>query len=644
MKKLYLIFALFIAAGTTKAQTLFTYGNNAVDRAEFLRAYNKNKTTVTDRAQSLREYLDLYTKFKLKVKAARDLRLDTLPQLKNDVEAFKTQIQEGYMNNEPALKQLVEEAYNRSQHDLHVIHFYAPFDSLKGADTAKAYKALNEVSQLMGANGDDYDKVAATLTEKYTKVKGGDLGFVTVFTLPYEYENLVYGLHAGETSKIYRSSKGIHVFKLLEQRKSVGRWKVAQILLSIPPGDAGNTVAVKKKADSVYQLATHGGDFNALAKAYSEDKMTYMIGGEMPEFGTGRFDISFEKEVFKLTQDDQITPPFLTPYGYHIVKRLKQTPVPATKDDVYMMDLRQKVMQDNRVQLAKDAFLKDVARLVPVKQLNTVKQAELFRFADSVATNPMFSIDKKVPVYDKPLFSVGKTTVKGAEWLNYIRDYKVSSELYKGETNAQLYEKFVNKSVLDYYRNNLEEFNPEFRYQMDEFRDGNMLFEIMERNVWSSAGNDTAALQSYYNQNKGKYMWGPSASILVFNCSNKKVAEEALAELKAGRDWHKIVEERNGAVQADSGRYELSQIPLENGQQPSPGLITNISVNSMDGSASFIKFLLLFDGNLQRSFEEARGLVINDYQVIIENKWIEQLKKKYPVKVNDAVFDALIKE
>jgi peptidyl-prolyl cis-trans isomerase SurA len=179
---------------------------------------------------------------------------------------------------------------------------------------------------------------------------------------------------------------------------------------------------------------------------------------------------------------------------------------------------------------------------------------------------------------------------------------------------------------------------------MDEFRDGNVLFEIMERNVWSSAGNDSSALMKHYNDNKAKYKWAPSASIIVFNCSNKTVADEAYAAVKAGKGWKQLVEEKNSAVLADSGRYELSQIPIEEGVKPAAGLITKPTVNAIDGSASFIMFIKLYDGDLQRSFEEARGLVINDYQVIVEDQWVASLKKKYPVKVNEAVFASLLRQ
>ncbi|MBK7434865.1 MAG: hypothetical protein IPI66_13855 [Chitinophagaceae bacterium] len=178
---------------------------------------------------------------------------------------------------------------------------------------------------------------------------------------------------------------------------------------------------------------------------------------------------------------------------------------------------------------------------------------------------------------------------------------------------------------------------------MDEFRDGNVLFEIMERNVWSSAGNDSVGLMKHYEQNKAKYTWSASANIIVFNCTNKTIAEEAVDAIKKGKDWKKLLEEQNNAVQADSGRYEIAQIPMDKGVEPAEGLITAPVVNSLDGTASFIKFIKLYPAQQQRSFDEARGLLINDYQVILEDRWIETLKKKYPVKVNEEVFNSLLK-
>jgi peptidyl-prolyl cis-trans isomerase SurA len=646
MKNCYLLVLLAFCSTTVFSQTIFTYGNAAVDKEEFLRAYNKNKTPVTDKEKSVREYLDLYVKFKLKVKAARDLQLDTLAQLKNDLEGFRTQIQDSYLSNETAINALIDEAFLRSQEDLHVIHFFISLDaSLKPGDSAKAYSALNDVPEMMRSNNNDFEKVTKLLSEKYTTTKSADLGFITVFSLPYEYENMVYALHPGETSKIYRSKKGLHIFTLLEKRKSTGKWKVAQILLAFPPGDQSESFKmIRQKADSIYTLLKRGADFSDLAMKISDDKMTFMAGGEMPEFSTGKFDLSFEKEVFKLSKDGEISQPFPSQFGFHIVKRIKLTPTPSDKSEsLYLSELKQKVMQDSRANTAREIFLKDVIKQVGVKKTAIVKDADLFRYADTVAANLSKEVSKKIPVYDKVIYTIGKNNIRGADWLNYIHEYKNTPELYQGENNATLLDKFVSATALDYYKKRLEEYNTDFRYQMDEFRDGNILFEIMERNVWSKAANDTIGLANYYSQNKSKYKWAPSAAIIIFNCSNKTVADQAINALKNGKDWRKIMEEQNSGVQADSGRYELSQISMEKEVTPKAGLITDPVVNQVDGTANFIKFITLYDGGLQRSFDEARGLVINDYQSVIEDRWLNELKKKYPVKINEAVLQTLIR-
>ena len=325
MKKFLLLLAF---AGLTTAvfsQTLFTFGNKAVDKAEFLRAYNKNKIPVTDKEKAYREYLDLYIKFKLKVKAAEDLQLDTLPQLLYDAQSFRSQIEDSYLNNEKAVNDLLKEAFDRSQKDLHVLHFFVPVElTAKPEDSLKAYKSISALYTSLAAGKTDYENLTAA---DPVKIKYADLGFITAFTLPYEYESLIYNLKMGQASKPYRTKNGWHVFKLVGERKAVGKWKVAQILFSIPP-DVGADVKkiFEKKADSVYQLLTKGEDFGKMARWFSDDKVTYGNNGEMAEFGSGRFETSFENEVFKLTRDNEISKPFLTDYGYHIVKRLSHTP------------------------------------------------------------------------------------------------------------------------------------------------------------------------------------------------------------------------------------------------------------------------------------------------------------------------------
>ena len=649
MKKFLLLFTF--AALTTGAfsQTLFTYGNMAVDKDELVRAYNKNKTAVTDKEKSYREYLDLYVKFKLKVKAAKDLQLDTLPQLLFDAQSFRSQIEDSYLNNEKAVNTLLSEAFDRSQKDLRVLHFFAPVETAATPDdTLKIYKAISSFYTALAAGKSDYNSLTAS---EPVKITHGDLGFITTFTLPYEYENIIYGLKMGQSSRPYRAKNGWHVFKLVGERKAVGKWKIAQILFSIPPNaTADDKDAFHKKADSVYQMLKKGEDFGKMARWFSDDKITYGNHGELAEFGSGKFEPSFEAEVFKLTNDNQISEPFLTSYGYHIVKRLSQSPVPSDKNDqAFLFELRQKVQQDSRINIARDLFIKEVFKQVNLKKTDAVSDADLYRFADVVIARPDSETGNAsiYPITNKTIYTFGKTKLTGKDWLDFIRSYKGVGELYKGETNPALVDKFVSSNVVDYYKSHLEDYNSDFRYQMEEFKDGNVLFEIMERNIWGKASGDIAGLQKLYADNKSKYLWAASANIILFNCLNRAVADEARAALLKGKDWKAIVEESNNNIQADSGRFELSQIPVQianglNSNTPS-GTVSDVVANQTDGTVSFIKLIHFNDANMQRSFEEAKGLVINDYQNALEEKWIADLKKKYPVKVNEAVFQSLLK-
>lgn len=645
MRKFYLLFIFACYAPVAFSQTLFTYGRSSVEKGEFIRAYNKNKTPVADKEKALREYLDLYIKFKLKVNAAHELGLDTLPQLLFDAQSFRSQIEESYLNNEKEVNNLLAEAFTRSQKDLHVLHFFIPNEpGMSPEDTIKANKSINELYTSLAAGKTDYAK----LTEAGpVKVRQSDIGFITVFTLPYEYENIIYDLSVGQASKPYRSKKGWHVFKVMEERKAVGKWKIAQILLAIPPDQpAAEKMALEKRADSIYQLLQKGGDFSVLARRFSDDKITYGTGGELPEFASGKFEASFEKEVFKLSRDGEISKPILTPYGFHIVKRLSQTPVSTDKNDnAFLFELKQKIQQDSRINSAKELFIKEVLKQVNFKKTGAVSDADLFRYADSAVANlsSETSNTSVYPIGSKVIYSFAKAKLTGKDWLDFIRAYK-GGEFYQGESNAVLLEKFVSSSSVDYYKSHLEDYNDDFRYQMEEFKDGNVLFEIMEKNIWGKATNDSSGLLKQYTENKSKYLWAASANVILFNCSNKTVAETARKSLLAGKDWKQVSEEANNNLQADSGRFELSQIPIVINPKSPAGFITEIVVNPADGTAGFAKIVHQYGDGLQRNFEEARGLVINDYQSILEEKWINELKKKYPVKINESVFQSLLKQ
>jgi peptidyl-prolyl cis-trans isomerase SurA len=203
---------------------------------------------------------------------------------------------------------------------------------------------------------------------------------------------------------------------------------------------------------------------------------------------------------------------------------------------------------------------------------------------------------------------------------------------------------FVRFKAEDYYRSHLEDFNSDFRAQMNEFKDGNLFFEIMQREVWGKAQNDTTALRSYYDQNKNRYTWKQSADAIIFFCGDESSAKRLYETLKKNpSSWKAASDAMGEKVVADSSRYEFDQIPNEAKVLIQAGVVTSPVKNKTDGTVSFAYVLKTYPGNMPRAYNDAKGLVISDYQSELEKQWLEQLKKKYPVKIDEKVFQQIAK-
>jgi peptidyl-prolyl cis-trans isomerase SurA len=640
MKKLLCVIVFNAFVFITYSQSLFSYGPYTVNSTEFLNAYNKNKTATSDNSQALRDYLDLYIKFKLKVQAARDLHLDTLPSLKADLQNFRSQVKDNYLKDEKEMNRLLDEAFARSQKDIHSVYFFTPL-SEKG-DTASAYKIIKEVNKLLKSGKSTDDKILSVINKNSNAVQREDLGFITAFTLPYEFENIVYGLKPGQSSEPYRKGKGWYIFKNEGERNAVGKITIAQILLATPPGDNQQKETAKELADSIYKVLANGGNFASLAKQFSDDRNTFSNGGVMPEFGTAKYDAVFEDHAFSLQNDGEIAEPFETRFGYHIIKRIAASPIPDTKnDEAFMYNLKQEVLKDSRVNTAKQLFVTGILPKIGFKKIK-VNEQDLWEVSDSsMMANKNITVNEVNE--NTILFTYNNHNETGVrDWIIYLRN---SNKVLPGkmhESYKTLFSDFINASAVSNYASRLQDFNPTFKKQIEEFEEGNMLFEAMQREVWGKASSDTAGLAGFYKSHKEKYLWDRSAEAIIFSCANKTVADNNIARLKKGKRWKDIISQNSTQIQADSGRYELGQIPVVDRTNFTAGLITMPVINKNDGTAVFAKILTLYPGRQQRSFEDARGLVISDYQNYLEQKWVNQLEEKYPVKVNQKVLQALL--
>ena len=640
MKKLIAALGVLISVSIS-AQSIFYYGNDSVPVKEFLKAYNKNKTNVkTEKA--FRDYLNLYIASRLKIKEANQRGYDTLPQMVADLDNLRQQILPNYLNDKEAVNKLVEEAYTRSQKDIHLAHIFISLQQNGTVDTVTALKKLAEVQEKL-KKGSDFSVLAKQYSDDTSaKTTGGDLGWITVFNLPYALENLAYSTPVGKTSPVYKSKSGYHIFKKIAERKDPGRVKAAQILIAFPPGaDASVKDASKKLADSIYSLLTKEADFGTLASRFSNDIVSAAANGQMQEFGIGEYHPAFENTVYNL-QKNAVSKPFQTSHGYHIVKLLEKIPPVTRTDERAMEGLRTKVEQSDRIASIKAVLANKVLKEAGYKK-TTFNNAELWAFTDSVLN----ARPTGVPVHltgASELMHVGSKNFLVSDWISYAQTFRYKPDGSGLKPYPQLWDEFVQAMALNYYQANLEKYNQEFKEQIDEFRDGNLFFEIMQREVWGPSQTDSVALVNYFEKNRSKYNWKPSADAVIFYANDMATAKSFSAELKkAPTSWQNLVGNYEEKIAADSSRFELQQIPNPAKQVLQAGTVTQPLLNTADNTASFAYVIRSYNNTEPRNFTDARGLVINDYQVEIEKNWVDQLKKKYPVRINEKVVNNLIK-
>jgi len=640
MKKLAsIIFSMAFVTGSF-GQNIFTYGKQAVSKDEFVKAFDKNPNLTGDRKKALQEYLDLYINFKLKVQAAYDADLDKDATQQYELQNFRNQVADNIINEEANVKELVKQAFERSRKEIHLAQVFIEVPA--NADTTSAFKNIHAAYKAL-KGGEDFDAVVHRFSnDEATKQSKGDLGYVTVFTLPYELENVVYGLNANAFSAPVRTKMGYHIFKNVGERAASGSRRVAQILIAYPPGasEAEKSQAAHK-ADSLYTVVTNGADFAEVAASASNDVSSSNSGGELPEFTTGTYSADFENAAFALQQTGDISKPFETSYGYHILKLLEAKPVSSdVSDPATFAALQEKVVKDSRMEMAKKALIQKLLVRINYKQA-AIKEKDLFLFTDSLLQRGSAPIVKGITV-NSVIFSFAKQPVKAGEWVKYVKGLQAATTGTTQPDYPQIYKQYVEQRADEYYRNNLDTYSKSYSKQVREFKEANLLFAMMERNVWSKANTDTAGLVKYYNEHQSKYRWSLSADAIIVTCKNQSVAKEMQQKLRDHLNtWRQITAAAGNDVMADSARFELGQLPVIDRTNFTAGLITAPVKNDNDGSYTFNYVIKMYPDGAPRIFEDARGIVMSDYQQVLEDKWVAALKKKYPVKVNQVVFQSI---
>lgn len=689
---------------TAADPTLMTVDGQPVSRSEFESIYKKNNKDAPVTKEALDEYLDLFINYKLKVRAAEAAGLDTAAKFKSELDGYRKQLARPYLIDRGLNDQLMQEAYDRSQQEVRASHILVKVDEdASPADTLAAWKRITALRARV-EGGEDFAKVAqgpGGSDDPSAKSNGGDLGYFSVLQMVYPFENAAFNTPVGQISQPIRTKFGYHIIKVVDKRPAHGDITVAHIMVRSTPEDSPEKQAeAEKRAEEAYGRIKSGElTFADAALKFSDDAATNAKGGELAPFSTGKMIPEFEAKAFSLQNDGDIAPPFKTPYGWHIVKRISYK-APATFEEA-KADLKAKIARDSRAEITRKKFLNDlrgeyhykenaknitaVSKVLDntIFEKGTLIMDTLLRkdctegrvtrnglqydraistvIKDGKGTNPRargkddveplptdtvvvrdaqvgWVNDKaKTSKLNKPVFSIDGKEYTQADLLDYIdmRQRREPAQPMEAYVKDR-YDQFVDDKLLAYEDSRLEEKYPEFRMLMKEYRDGILLFELTDEKVWSKAVKDTTGLEGYYAEHKFDFMYPVRYDVDIYSCKTPEVAKQVRTLVKKGKEGKELL---NIVNKSDSTALSIDAGVFTPEERP---ILKGVSLPGLtadvqvDGKTQFANLLQVVQPS-PKPLDEARGLVTAAYQDQLEKDWIKELRAKYQVKVEQDV-------
>ncbi len=624
---------------------LLSVADEQVTVEEFERIYRKNNTESSLNRQTPEEYLELFINFKLKVKEAESLGLDTTAKFINELEGYRKQLAKPYLTDDEAKLEMMHEAYERAQLDINASHILIKLPpNPTPDDTLAAFKKIIEIRDRI-VKGEDFETVArATSDDASVQRNGGNLGYFTVFSMIYPFESMAFNTPVGGISMPFRSNYGFHILKVNDRRPARGQVKVAHIFVRTPDGmSEAERKEAYEKVQFIYDSLQLGEDFSHLATLHSEDPSSARNGGEIPWFGTGRMIPEFEDACFSIEESGNYTKPIKSSYGWHIIKLLDKKGI-GTYEEMEP-ELQEKINRGDR------------GKHYTERYISKLKEAHGFTEFPGALESVYASVDSTLLVGNwdggalekdaTPLMKIGDLLYPAGDFVVYLETSQSTGKSRDPHNYVEmLYDQFVQEKVMEYEESKLSEKYPEFRYIYQEYHDGILLFDIMDQTVWSKAVSDTLGLMAYHREHEDNYMWPERNDALVIACGKDadlagvrkaykkilkgKLDEAALNEAYCANDTVPCISLEHLLV--EKGENDL--VDAMNGQ---PGLGP---VSEKDGLNSFV----ILKGKRApepKQLDQARGQITSDYQNYLEAEWIKLLRQKYPVKVDNTLLSGI---
>lgn len=650
MKKVLLI-ALFVGfTGTiVKAQkdpVVLEVNNEQITKTEFLQIYLKNNNDPKFDKETLDEYIELFKRFKLKVAEAKYLGYDTVPSTKKELAGYREQLSRPYLVDSAKNEEIVKEAYKRYQTEINASHILVRVDETASPeDTLKAFEQIKSIKARI-SKGEDFHSTDIgfnpLLTPREKNIRE-DLGYFTVFQMVYPFENIAYSTPIGKVSDIVRTRFGYHIIQIHDKRDARGTMTAAHIMIAVAgDADKSDVLNAEQKIKEIHEKLQNGDDFAKLARLYSDDRGSKQKGGRLPSFGSGtsqRMIPDFEDAAFSLKEDEAFSEPFRTNFGYHIVQRISFQPIGDFNELKKM--LQNKVNKDIRGEKTRKFFAE---KLKSENKFKDKSSKNISWFVDNLDSSifkgkwesPDLAKDKWLIKYDKRKF-----------YMSDFRDYIVNNQRGTAEKPFEYvvqekFEDWVIHLVIEDEKSKLESKYPEFKALMNEYHDGVLLYEIMKNKVWDKAIEDTTGLKAFFEKNQSDYKWQDRVQAHVYVVGNDSLANVVYKFLNDSThiDYKEALKRFNKDSQLNVN-FKNEKYNLDSEDFTKYCKTSDIGVRKpmkQEGSNQiFIVNVIEFLEKSPKSLREARGNVIQDYQNYLEESWLNELRSKYIITVNENV-------
>ncbi|WP_302590986.1 peptidylprolyl isomerase [uncultured Muribaculum sp.] len=635
MKKIALL-ALSVAtiatAGAKKTSdpVLLTVGKQPVTVSEFKYLYEKNRTQQPD-SLSPQSYMDMFVNYKLKVADARANGIDTTEAFRKEFDKYKLDLFKPYLENREGLDSLIKDEYERMHYEVDANHIMI----YKGRTSSQKAAALQFADSLRQAilNGADYAEVARKHSfDQNSAPNGGHLGYMSGGQVPYKFEEAAFSLPIGQISEVVETPFAYHIIRVDNRRPAKGQVLTRHILKLTQGKTPEEQAAAKNAIDSLYKLAiAPETSFEALAKAESDDPGSAQKGGMLPWFGAGMMVPEFENAAFSLN-DSAISEPFQTSYGYHIVQRLGHREIAPYEEASKKIVMR--ISRDDRRFIPRQKKFEQLRKQYGVDTYQT--NIDGLKQAIDKATRLDTTLAAIFVKYPSPFAKVGGNKVITSA--DVFANINLSAPVQADEAKAlvdQTLSSLIDNELCNLEIDRLEASDPEFRNILREYHDGMMLFDISNRRVWEAASSDKEGLDKYFQENKSKYKFDqPRFKGVIVHALNDSLAKSAEAYTKS----HKIgLDSLGRTLREKIGKgLRVEKVLVKKGDNPRvDNTIWGVPYKS--GAKSSWPNWFIFEGRIIDGPEEVadvRAQVITDYQQELERQWLQELKAKYPVKVN----------